>query len=62
MPELALYEMKCGDSDCGKISLQELDLERYNLCPYCGEDTDYTPGRIEPVLVYTPRSERNSIK
>ncbi|AEW58612.1 TPA: hypothetical protein ACOQ31_006071 [Bacillus cereus] len=62
MSELALYEMKCVDDDCGKISLQELDSERYNNCPYCGDDVMYTPGKIEPVLVYTPRSERNSTK
>ncbi|HDR4368858.1 TPA: hypothetical protein QCP64_005368 [Bacillus cereus] len=59
MSQLALYEMRCTDSECKKISLQERSNEHENLCPYCGEFTDYAPGKIEPVLVYTPRSERN---
>ncbi|HHB2941829.1 MULTISPECIES: hypothetical protein [Bacillus cereus group] len=59
MVELKLYEMKCADDECGKISLQELNREYENLCPYCGEETFYAPGKIEPVLMYTPRSERN---
>lgn len=70
MKELALYEMICEDSECGKISLQEvsinsvqtLDIEYENLCPYCGERTNYTTGKIEPVLFYTPRSERKTSK
>lgn len=56
---MLLYEMKCIDNECGRISLQELDGEdNYNKCPFCGEDTDYAPGKIEAVAVYTPRSER----
>ncbi|MEK4782338.1 MULTISPECIES: hypothetical protein [Bacillus] len=55
MAEMLLYEMKCIDDECGKISLQELDSEGYNNCPYCGDETMYTPGKIEAVLVYTPR-------
>ncbi|HDR7254301.1 TPA: hypothetical protein QCW96_003653 [Bacillus pacificus] len=59
MAEMLLYEMKCIDDECGKISLQEVNSNYENLCPYCGETTFYAPGLIEPVLVYTPRSERN---
>ncbi|WP_306007390.1 hypothetical protein [Bacillus sp. MMSF_3353] len=62
MAEMLLYEMKCIDDECGKISLQELDSEGYNNCPYCGDETMYTPGKIEPVLMYIPRSERNQTK
>lgn len=57
MKELELYEFKCEDDECGKIIL--LEREEANVCPYCGDDIDYAPGKIEPVLVYTPRSERN---
>ncbi|MDV6040539.1 hypothetical protein N7X28_29460 [Bacillus sp. SM-B1] len=62
MAELKLYEMKCTANECGKVSLQERSSEYANLCPYCGDFTDYTPGKIEPVLMYTPRSERNLTK
>lgn len=58
MDKLKLYEMKCVDHKCGKISLQEINSEYQNLCPYCGDETFYTPGFIEPVLEYTPRSKR----
>ncbi|MGG5740492.1 hypothetical protein [Bacillus cereus group sp. IBL03679] len=59
MAKMILFEMKCIDSECGRVSLQELDGESDNVCPYCGTDTDYAPGRIEAVAKYTPRSERN---
>jgi hypothetical protein len=59
MTDLALYEMVCTDSECGKLSLQERSSEYENLCPYCGDFTSYATGKIVPVLVYTPRSERN---
>ncbi|MGR5879316.1 hypothetical protein ACT7DO_09365 [Bacillus pacificus] len=45
MSRLALYEMRCTDSECKKISLQERSNEHENLCPYCGEFTDYAPGK-----------------
>lgn len=56
MAEIVLYEFKCTDEDCGKIVLAE--RFKAESCPYCCGDIDYTPGRIEPVLSYTPRSER----
>ncbi|WP_170961562.1 MULTISPECIES: hypothetical protein [Bacillus cereus group] len=58
MSEIKLYEFKCQDDECGKIILLERK-EDPNLCPYCGGDIDYAPGRIESVVTYTPRSERN---
>lgn len=55
--KLILFEMKCTNTECGKISLQELKYDS-NSCPYCEEDTDYAPGKREPVLLYTPRHLR----
>lgn len=51
---MRLYEYKCVD--CKEVILLNYDKEP-DTCPYCMGDLDYTPGRIEPVLTYTPRSK-----
>lgn len=53
-----LYEFKC--EDCGSIILLENDDKEKEIdcCPYCTGRVDYAPGKIEPVLEYTPREEK----
>lgn len=53
--KLVLFEFRC--IDCSETLLLERDKEP-TLCSYCGGDIDYTYGKIEPVLEYTPRQYR----
>lgn len=48
-----LHEFKCVD--CKAILLLERS-KGPERCPYCEGDLDYAPGRIEPVMEYTPRN------
>lgn len=53
MKEIVLHEFKCAE--CKSFLLLELEKD-IDCCPYCAGDLDYAPGKIEPVLVYKPRS------
>ncbi|MEY2354752.1 hypothetical protein [Lysinibacillus capsici] len=49
-----LYEFQCKEEECGHHFLAMNDTDDGVYCPYCGEYADYAPGRIYPVIKYTP--------